>query len=129
MYLGQKPLIHDTRLGRNHNENPLVSSLRRSDPATGWPPASYAEDRAADSAVNCGFDRSRRFADQRLPKALPEWQTAIGCLIGAAERRDFLMHARVGMLRALNRHRPKAAPAPATPALHRKRTKVYKVIQ
>jgi hypothetical protein len=43
----------------------------------------------------------------RLPKAeqaLPEWQTAIGCLIGAAERRDFLMHARIGMLRALNRH-------------------------
>jgi hypothetical protein len=27
-----------------------------------------------------------------------------GCPIGAAERRDFLMHARIGMLRALNRH-------------------------
>jgi hypothetical protein len=43
----------------------------------------------------------------KLPKAeqnLPEWQTAIACLIGAAEGRDFLMHARVGMLRALNRH-------------------------
>jgi hypothetical protein len=42
-----------------------------------------------------------------LPKkisALPEWQTAIHCLIGAAEGRDFLMHARIGMLRALNRH-------------------------
>jgi hypothetical protein len=25
-------------------------------------------------------------------------------LIGAAEGRDFLMHARIGMLRALNRH-------------------------
>ena len=32
-----------------------------------------------------------------------EWQTAIGCLIGAAEGRDFLMHARIGVLRALNR--------------------------
>jgi hypothetical protein len=43
----------------------------------------------------------------KLPKAeqqLDEWQTAIGCLIGAAEGRDFLMHARIGVLRALNRH-------------------------
>jgi hypothetical protein len=43
----------------------------------------------------------------KLPKAeqdLEEWQTAAGCLIGAAEGRDFLMHARIGMLRALNRN-------------------------
>jgi hypothetical protein len=43
----------------------------------------------------------------KLPKAeqnLEEWQTAIGCLIGAAEGRDFLMHARIGMLRALKHH-------------------------
>jgi hypothetical protein len=43
----------------------------------------------------------------KLPKAeqdLEEWQTAVGCLIGAAEGRDFLMHARIGMLRALNRN-------------------------
>jgi hypothetical protein len=43
----------------------------------------------------------------KLPKAeqdLAEWQTAIHCLIGAAEGRDFLMHARIGLLRALNRH-------------------------
>jgi len=41
----------------------------------------------------------------KLPKAeqnLDEWQTAIGCLIGAAEGRDFMMHARIGVLRALN---------------------------
>jgi hypothetical protein len=31
-------------------------------------------------------------------------ETAISCLIGAAEGRDFLMHARIGMLRALNRN-------------------------
>jgi hypothetical protein len=33
----------------------------------------------------------------KLSKAeqdLDEWQTAIGCLIAAAESRDFLMHAR-----------------------------------
>jgi hypothetical protein len=43
----------------------------------------------------------------KLPKAkqdLEEWQTAIGCLICAAEGRDFMMHARVGMLRGLNRN-------------------------
>ena len=43
----------------------------------------------------------------KLPKVeqnLPEWQTAIACLIGAAEGRDFLMHARIGVMRALNRH-------------------------
>jgi hypothetical protein len=41
-----------------------------------------------------------------LPKAdqnLPEWQAAISCLMSAAEGRDFLMHARIGMLRALLR--------------------------
>ena len=43
----------------------------------------------------------------KLSKAeqdLDEWQTAIGCLIAAAEGRDFLMHARIGVLRALNRN-------------------------
>jgi hypothetical protein len=43
----------------------------------------------------------------KLPKAeqdLEEWQTATGCLIGAAEGRDFMMHARFGVLRALNRN-------------------------
>jgi hypothetical protein len=42
-----------------------------------------------------------------LPKAeqnLEEWQTAIGCPIGAAEGRDFVMHSRIGVLRALNRN-------------------------
>jgi hypothetical protein len=43
----------------------------------------------------------------RLPQAeqqLGEWQTVIACLIGAAEGRDFLMHARIGVMRAINRH-------------------------
>jgi hypothetical protein len=42
----------------------------------------------------------------KLPKAdqeFEECETAIGCLIGAAEGRDFMMHARIGVLRALNR--------------------------
>jgi hypothetical protein len=43
----------------------------------------------------------------KLPKAeqnLAEWQAATEALIMAAEDRGPLMHARVGMLRALNRH-------------------------
>jgi hypothetical protein len=42
----------------------------------------------------------------KLPKAeqdLQEWQTATGCLIGAAEGRDFVMHSRIlVVLRALH---------------------------
>jgi hypothetical protein len=43
----------------------------------------------------------------KLPKAeqaQPEWQTATEALIMAAEGRGPLMHARVGVLRALNRN-------------------------
>jgi hypothetical protein len=40
----------------------------------------------------------------KAEQQLDEWQTAIGCLIGAAEGRDFIMHARIGVMRALNRH-------------------------
>ena len=43
----------------------------------------------------------------KLPKAeqsLPEWQAATEALIMAAEDRGPLMHAHIGMLRALNRH-------------------------
>ena len=42
-----------------------------------------------------------------LPKVeqkSPEWQAATEALIMAAEDRGPLLHARVGMLRALNRH-------------------------
>jgi hypothetical protein len=35
----------------------------------------------------------------KADQAATEWRTAIGCLIGAAEGRDFLMHARIGILR------------------------------
>jgi hypothetical protein len=35
---------------------------------------------------------------------LEDWQTAIESLIGAAEDRDYMLHARIGVLRALNRH-------------------------
>jgi hypothetical protein len=35
---------------------------------------------------------------------LPEWQAATEALIMAAEDRGLLLHARVGILRSLNRH-------------------------
>ena len=43
----------------------------------------------------------------KLPKAeqnLEEWQTAGEILIKTAEGRDFLLHSRIGMMRALNRN-------------------------
>jgi hypothetical protein len=42
----------------------------------------------------------------KLPKAEQNherWQAAVACLIGAADGLDFLMHARIGMVRALNK--------------------------
>jgi hypothetical protein len=41
----------------------------------------------------------------------PAWQLAGQTLLDAAEGRDFLMHARIAVLRALNKDRP----APARP--------------
>jgi hypothetical protein len=44
-----------------------------------------------------------------LPKPeqdLSHWQIATACLIDTAEGRDFLLHARVGVLRAVNAGQP-----------------------
>ena len=62
-----------------------------------------------------------------LPKAehdAAEWQTAMETLLLVAERDGPEMMARIGMLRALNRHSAKATPAP-----RRKRAKAYRVIR
>jgi hypothetical protein len=75
-------------------------------PAAAWP-------RPFDDPVLLSGGRElvtlRDAADDimKLPKAeqtLEEWPAAIGCLIGAAEGRDFMMQARIGVLRALNRN-------------------------
>jgi hypothetical protein len=53
----------------------------------------------------------------RLPKTeheTPEWQAATEALIMAAEGRGPLMHARIGVMRALNGH---VEPRPERPAL------------
>jgi hypothetical protein len=57
----------------------------------------------------------------KLPKAeqnLAEWQAATEALIMAAEDRGPLMHARIGILRALNRsRRARVQPGPEKPTL------------
>jgi hypothetical protein len=59
----------------------------------------------------------------KLPKAerdADEWQAAMQSLILVAERDGPTMFARIGVMRALHRDKPKAATAP-----RRKRAKVY----
>ncbi|WP_334410421.1 hypothetical protein [Bradyrhizobium sp. AZCC 1721] len=51
-----------------------------------------------------------------------EWQTAIHCLIETAEGRDFLMHGRIGVLRALNAGKPNPDVTPRV-----KRAKAYRI--
>ena len=60
----------------------------------------------------------------RLPKAeheSPQWQVAVEALIMAAEGRGPLMHARIGMLRALNRHVERVL------TLKKRRTQMYEL--
>jgi hypothetical protein len=52
------------------------------------------------------------------------WQTATEILLMAAERRGPLMHARIGMLRALNHGQPNSPTAP-----RRKSAKAVRVIR
>jgi hypothetical protein len=71
-------------------------------------------------------DAARYF--QKLPKAeqqIEEWQTAVEVLILVAESNGGpTMFARIGIMRALHRQQPNAAPAP-----RRKRAKSYRVIR
>ena len=62
----------------------------------------------------------------KLPKTehdTEEWQAAMQALLLVAEHDGPEMLARIGMMRALHRHEPKAAPAP-----RRKRAKVYRIV-
>jgi hypothetical protein len=63
----------------------------------------------------------------KLSKAehdVPEWQAAMQALLLVAEYDGPTMFARIGVMRALHRHKPKPASAP-----RRKRAKAYKVIR
>jgi hypothetical protein len=62
-----------------------------------------------------------------LPRAVAElehWQTAIACLIAAAEKRGILMMARIAMMQALQAGKPQAPLAP-----RRKPAKRYKIVR
>jgi hypothetical protein len=62
----------------------------------------------------------------KLPKAehdAPEWRAAMEALLLVAERDGPTMLARIGMMRALNRHGPKPAQAP------RKRARAYRIVR
>ena len=61
----------------------------------------------------------------KLPKAehdAPEWQVAMQVLLLVAEHDGPTMMARIGVMRALHRHKPKPAP-------RRKRAKVFKIVR
>jgi hypothetical protein len=63
----------------------------------------------------------------KLPKAehdAKEWLAAMKALLLVAEHDGPTMFARIGVMRALNRRRPEAAPAP-----RRKRAKAYRIVQ
>lgn len=62
-----------------------------------------------------------------LPKAehdAAKWQSAMEARLLVAEQNGPTMFARIAMMRALHRDRPKATPAP-----RRKRAKVYQVVR
>jgi hypothetical protein len=63
----------------------------------------------------------------KLPKAeldAADWQAAMQALILVAEHDGPTMFARVGMMRALHRHKPKPAPSP-----RRKGAKTYRIVR
>jgi hypothetical protein len=63
----------------------------------------------------------------KLPKAkhdAEEWLTAMEALLLVAEHDGPTMFARIGVMRALHRRRPEAAPGP-----RRKRAKAYQIIE
>jgi hypothetical protein len=63
----------------------------------------------------------------RLKKADQDsqpWQTAAEALLMASEGRGPIMHARIGMLRALNAGKPKPDPEPSP-----KHAKAYRIVR
>jgi hypothetical protein len=63
----------------------------------------------------------------KLPRAehdADEWQAAMRALLLVAEHDGPTMFARIGVMRALHRHKPKPAPAS-----RRKPAKAYRIVQ
>jgi hypothetical protein len=64
----------------------------------------------------------------KLPKAehdAPEWHAVMEALLLVAERNGPTMLARIGMMRAINRHAPPSGEAHAP----RKRAKAYRIVR
>jgi hypothetical protein len=64
---------------------------------------------------------------QKLPRSkqeAPEWQAACEALIMAAEGRGPLLHARIGMLRALNAGKPDPKLSP-----RKKKVKTFMIVR
>ena len=84
-------------------------------------------DRFEDPVPGIGTLRQAAQYIQKLPKAeqtLSHWQVAVEALIMAAEGKGPAMHARIGMLRALNHDKPAPAKEP-----RRKAVKAYRVVR
>ena len=97
---------------------------------TGCPSAPTRPD-AEFSAESCSKKlRTARDAAlyiTKLPKTehdAEEWQTAMQALILVAEHDGPPMFARIGVMRALDRDKPKVAPE-----VRRKRAKAYKIVR
>ena len=86
----------------------------------------FRSNRAAKRA-QAGQLRDAALYITKLPKAehdAEEWQAAMQALLLAAEHDGPTMFARIGVMRALHRLKPKPAPAP-----HRKRAKAYRILR
>ncbi len=78
-----------------------------------------------DGTALATLEQAARYI-QNLPAAeqrRDHWQLAVATLIEAAEGHDFLMHARIAVLRALNHGKP------PPPSRQRKQAKAYRIIR
>jgi hypothetical protein len=98
---------------KSDGRDELETTIRRTDQAARRRQARDAQD-AADYIMG-------------LPKKVhdaPHWQLAMEQLIDAAEGRNFIMHARIAVLKALNHGKPSPASEP-----RRKAFKKYRIVR
>lgn len=106
-----------------------VSSHQAGPMATGWSRPFEQVIKLPDGGELVTLQDAARHI-QRLPAEIhdrPEWQLAIATLINAAEGLDFVMHARIAVLRGLNGQAP-GATMQQPPDPRRKAAKRYTII-
>lgn len=84
-------------------------------------PIALPRGRALITLADCG---RHMLALRKAEQATPHWQTAAACVLGAAEGREPLLHARIAMLKAINHGKPPPAPAPRA-----RRAKAFRIIR